>query len=407
MRNIHRPHHYYKRARDDAPDTAPRIGRGYRYELSDLESVLVHHKQFSRRFPRASPSYVIGGRKCNADAAFVQAVAQPEEGQQQCSFSCRSIEAVRLVSAHAAPSRENNNSFVMFSSPCKSKKNIAEAYSKHGVRHMTVESVPDVVRISAISKDIDLLLRISPVEEGAAGRKHNSNGATRDKWADILRSAKGRGMAVVGISLQLSDDQDGSQCSLQPNRLDTTLSRVREAFDLACSDEFGFAMSVVDVGAALVAPFDEWRMGNSCSFTIVEEDGSDDNAVGPNETSLKNKEREQKYGPDSLDYSDNLLKKYFPDCEKVVLLAEPAQYVLPDESVAIKWWGTPKVRRTAPSLHAHLMQYGTIGRGAGQGVGLRASLKNCGGYRPCCKRTQVVSRVLEHPPSQVVAAAQA
>ena len=95
---------------------------------------------------------------------------------------------------------------IIYANPCKSRLGLLEAVCK-GVRMVTFDNEMEIGKCAAISKSIQLVLRIITDDRGSQCRLSSKFGAPRNKWRPLLAAAKEYGLQVIGVSFHV-----GSGC---------------------------------------------------------------------------------------------------------------------------------------------------------------------------------------------------
>lgn len=159
---------------------------------------------------------------------------------------------------------------IIYANPCKSRLGLLEAVCK-GVRLVTFDNEMEVQKCAAISKSIQLVLRIITDDRGSQCRLSSKFGAPRNKWRLLLAAAQKQGLQVVGVSFHV-----GSGCR-DASRYDAALKDAREVFDMA--GEYGMKMHLLDIGGGF--PGETHSMWNPADLDPnVKEDDDDSAKVG-------------------------------------------------------------------------------------------------------------------------------
>lgn len=205
------------------------------FYVVDIGVVVSQFYQWRQHFPRVQVFYAI---KCNPDPLLIQTLAT-----LGANFDCASKQEIMLVQRLVEGLAEQPE--IIYANPCKAISHIAYAV-KHGVTLMTYDNVDEVYKCASISKDIQLILRIITDDSGSQCRLSSKYGAPRAKWHELLDKAKECGLEVVGVSFHV-----GSGCR-DATRYDMALHDAKQVFDMA-RDEFGFNMSIIDIGGGFPA----------------------------------------------------------------------------------------------------------------------------------------------------------
>lgn len=183
-----------------------------------------------RFFPRVEPFYAV---KCNPDPLIVKTLAI-----LGCNFDCASSTEIRLV--EEATKDLPRKPDIVYANPCKARAHLIEAVCK-GVRMVTFDNAVEIQKCAAVSKKIQLVLRIITDDRGSRCRFSTKFGAPRYKWRPLLAAAKKYGLQVVGVSFHV-----GSGCR-DATKYELALKDAREIFDMA-ENEFGMKMNFLDIG---------------------------------------------------------------------------------------------------------------------------------------------------------------
>lgn len=306
-----------------------------RYDVIDINDVSSQIQLFQKQIPCVDPSYTINTHAKNADPSLITALHN-----SKCLLNLHSIVDVR----NAAVVLGDRTDSCCFAASVKSQYHIREAVSR-GINRMTVSSPAEVLRISAVSKTIELVLQISPSSLNSIVARKDTGGAQKSCWTNILQTASSKGMNIVGISLGRTESSDyisGTERILQ------AFSNADEAYELA--SQYGHCVSFVDLGC-LISDFQSTYLAahERCS-TITEESGDEDDSGGEGNHSAW--ESDDK--PEEDTFLSTLFETYLPQSLGIQVFAQHAQYLVPDHEKILKWWSMPKVRRPTPSLHSYL-----------------------------------------------------
>lgn len=192
----------------------------------------IHCEPLSGRrfFPRVEPFYAV---KCNPDPVILKTLAV-----LGCNFDCASRTEIRLVQEAAKDLPRKPE--IIYANPCKARAHLIEAVCK-GVRMMTFDNATEIQKCAAVSKKIELILRIITDDRGSRCRFSTKFGAPRYKWRPLLAAAKRHGLKVVGVSFHV-----GSGCR-DASKYELALKDAKEIFDMA-EKEFGMKMRILDIG---------------------------------------------------------------------------------------------------------------------------------------------------------------
>jgi ornithine decarboxylase len=215
---------------DLLPGVGPKVEDPF--YVCDLGFVVSQFYRWKRMLPRVVPFYAV---KCNPDLAVIKTLLK-----LGCNFDCASRNEINLVLESAKQLGLNEPPQIIFANPCKPPAHIVEAVCK-GVKMVTFDNVEEVKKCAAISKKIELVLRIVTDDTGSQCRLSSKFGAPRSRWIPLLSAAKEHGLQVVGVSFHV-----GSGCR-DPTRYDLALRDAKELFQLAEKD-YSFKMRILDIG---------------------------------------------------------------------------------------------------------------------------------------------------------------
>ena len=305
-----------------------------RYDVIDINDVQSQIELFKKQVPYVDPSYMIHTHAQNADAALITALRN-----SQCLFNLNSIVDVRTVVGILGDQTHS----CCFAASVKSIFHIKEAISL-GINRMTVSCPAEVLRISAVSKTIELVLQISPSSVNSIVQKDTA-GAQKSSWTKILQTAYLKGMKVVGIALGRSTS---SQYANETERIAQAFSNVLEAYDLA--SQYGHTVSFVDLGW-LISDFQRTYPANERCSTILE-------ALSEEDDCSDGEQYQSTWESDDWSEEDaflnTLFEMYLPRSLGIQVFAQHTQYLVPDHAKILKWWSMPKARRPTPSLYSYL-----------------------------------------------------
>jgi len=180
---------------------------------------------------------------------------------------------------------------------------------------MTFDNAEEVRKCAAISKQIQLILRIVTDDRGSQCRLSSKFGAPRPKWRALLAAAKNHGIEVVGVSFHV-----GSGCR-DASRYELALQDCREIFDIAKKD-FGFDMKILDIGGGF--PGETHSLWNPAeeidevAVAKVKGTHSDENA----------EDDHFMYFTEIAEQVAPVIDRLFPPCEGVRVIAEPGRYIV-------------------------------------------------------------------------------
>jgi ornithine decarboxylase len=189
-------------------------------------------RQFLDRFP----GRVLFALKCNPEPVFVK----PLHAAGIVDFDVASLSEIETISRLDPPGRG------YFMHPVKSRRDIAAAYSDHGIRHFVVDHPTELSKIrdeTGGARDIVLMVRLATAQGAAVYDLGGKFGATVEAAEDLLRTAASYGWQL-GLSFHV-----GSQC-LNPAAFRLALGLVG-----AVHRRFPAPLAVVDVGGGFPASY--------------------------------------------------------------------------------------------------------------------------------------------------------
>ena len=203
------------------------------FYIVDLGIVSTQLARWRAAFPRVIPYYAV---KCNPDPAIVRTLMS-----LGCNFDCASRNEIEIVQqiSQTLPNKISQPE-IIYANPCKQKGHIIDAVCR-GVRLMTFDNVAEIHKCAAVSKKIQLIMRIITDDSGSQCRLSSKFGAPPQHWSTLLSEAKKCGLDVVGVSFHV-----GSGCR-DATRYEMALKDCKELFDMA-KKEFGFDMKLLDIG---------------------------------------------------------------------------------------------------------------------------------------------------------------
>ena len=205
------------------------------FYVVDLGVVAAQLARWRAAFPRVVPYYAV---KCNPDPAIVRTLMS-----LGCHFDCASraeIELVQRVAASLADHGLPAPPDIVYANPTKARGHVIDAVCR-GVRRMTFDNAAEVRKLAAVSRKIQLILRIITDDSGSQCRLSSKFGAPPSHWPALLGEARRCGMEVVGASFHV-----GSGCR-DATRYALALRDCKRLFALARRD-FGYRMTVLDIG---------------------------------------------------------------------------------------------------------------------------------------------------------------
>lgn len=226
-----------------------------------------------------------------------------------CNFDCASRNEIRLVHevTRDLPGRKPD---IIYANPCKARAHLIEAVCR-GVRMVTFDNVTEVEKCAAVSKKIELILRIITDDRGSQCRLSSKFGAPRHKWRPLLAAAKRCGLAVVGVSFHV-----GSGCR-DATRYELALKDAREIFDMA-EREFGMKMKIVDIGGGF--PGETHSIWNPAVEIDEEEEDSEDGK------SEETEEERFMFFKEIAEQVAPIVDRLFPVESGVRVIGEPGRY---------------------------------------------------------------------------------
>lgn len=244
--------------------------------------------------------------KCNPDPVVVKTLAI-----LGCNFDCASRNEIRLVQELSKDLPRKPE--IIYANPCKARAHLIEAVCK-GVKMVTFDNVMEVEKCAAVSKKIELIMRIITDDRGSQCRLSSKFGAPRQKWRPLLAAAKKHGLSVVGVSFHV-----GSGCR-DATRYELAIKDAREIFDIA-EREFGMKMKILDIGGGF--PGETHSMWNP-AVELDEEAENDKQEGKPNE--VEEEEDRFMFFTEIAEQVAPIVDKLFPVESGVRVIGEPGRY---------------------------------------------------------------------------------
>jgi len=204
------------------------------FHVLDLERVVEKYNHWASCFPGVTPFYAV---KSNPNPAVVETLAN-----LGCGFDCASPFEFELVSSMGVPPER-----IIYANPCKSPDAIAAA-KRSGVYKTTFDSESELVKLSALYPQMELVLRIGVDDKDAQCPLSNKFGASLIESERLLKLAKVLGMKVTGVSFHV-----GSGGTMKTYA--SALTDAKSVFDLGL--KLGHPMSILDIGGGFPGTCDE------------------------------------------------------------------------------------------------------------------------------------------------------
>ncbi|WP_296595876.1 type III PLP-dependent enzyme [Phenylobacterium sp.] len=150
------------------------------------------------------------------------------------SFDVASVPEIELVAQFAPGAR------MAFMHPVKSRKAIAEAYHRHGVKTFsfdTHEELQKILEATDGANDLTLIVRLAVVAEGASYSLSGKFGVPAHEAPSLLLAARRATQGKMGVSFHV-----GSQC-MRPTAYQAAMAQANRAIVRA-----GVMVDIVDVG---------------------------------------------------------------------------------------------------------------------------------------------------------------
>jgi ornithine decarboxylase len=288
------------------------------FYVVDLGVVVSQFYQWRKNFPRVECFYAV---KCNPDPLIVKTLAILGS-----HFDCASSAEIRLVQEMSKDLARTPE--ILYANPCKGRSHMIEAVCR-GVRMVTFDNMAEVSKCAAVSKSIQLVLRIVTDDRGSRCRFSSKFGAHRSKWRPLLAEAKRCGLEVVGVSFHV-----GSGCR-DASKYGLALKDAKEIFEMA-EKEFGFKMTIVDIGGGF--PGETHAIWNPKTEFEPEKDDEDEDDEDEIYSDLKTDGGDEGHEANNSDMEHfmyfneiaeavaPMIDQYFPEESGVRLIAEPGRF---------------------------------------------------------------------------------
>jgi len=294
------------------------------FYVCDIGVVVSQFYLWKKLLPRVELFYAV---KCNPDPAIIKTLAK-----LGAKFDCASRNEINLVHQLTKELGMERPPEIIFANPCKPRAHIIEAVCK-GVRMVTFDNVEEVHKCAAISKKIQLVLRIVTDDTGARCRLSSKYGAPKSRWRVLLEAAKKYGLQVVGVSFHV-----GSGCR-DASRYDLALRDSKELFEMA-EREYGFKMHLLDIGGGF--PGETHSLWNPIDYIDsvvgfeqledVPDDEADDVVQKEGKTLDEVDETEcskpLNFFDDIAEHVSTKIDEIFPPETGVRVIAEPGRYLV-------------------------------------------------------------------------------
>ncbi|KAK2660811.1 hypothetical protein Ddye_007344 [Dipteronia dyeriana] len=203
------------------------------FYILDLGVVMSLYENWTQNLPMIQPFYAF---KCNPEPALLGTLAALGS-----NFDCASkgeIEAILALGV--SPDR------ILFANPCKAESHIKYA-ARVGVNLTTFDSRDELDKMQVWHPKCKLLIRIKPPLECKDVRELSTKfGALNEEVLPLLRSAKGLGLNVVGVTFHIGSAAKDSRAYRE------AIAAAKAIFDTAIL--LGMPkMYVVDVGGGFTA----------------------------------------------------------------------------------------------------------------------------------------------------------
>jgi ornithine decarboxylase len=150
------------------------------------------------------------------------------------AFDVASVPEIELVASHAPGAR------MAFMHPVKSRKAIAEAYGRYGVKTFafdTHEELAKILEATGGADDLTLIVRLAVQAEGASYSLAGKFGVAAHEAPSLLLAARRATQGKMGVSFHV-----GSQC-MRPTAYQAAMAQAQRAIVRA-----GVMVDIVDVG---------------------------------------------------------------------------------------------------------------------------------------------------------------
>ena len=181
---------------------------------------------------------------------------------------------------------------------------------------VTFDNAVEVQKCAAVSKKIELILRIITDDRGSQCRLSSKFGAPRYKWRPLLAAAKQHGLQVVGVSFHV-----GSGCR-DASRYEMALRDAKEIFEMA-EKEFGMKMKIIDIGGGF--PGETHSMWNP-AVELDEEEEKEENEGKELSSDDEADEGRFMFFTEIAEQVAPVIDLLFPEESGVRVIGEPGRY---------------------------------------------------------------------------------
>uniref|UniRef100_S4RRH2 ornithine decarboxylase n=1 Tax=Petromyzon marinus TaxID=7757 RepID=S4RRH2_PETMA len=196
------------------------------FYVVDLGDIVRKHLRWLSTLPRVRPFYAV---KCNSTQTIVHILATLGAG-----FDCASKEEIALVQSIGVSADR-----IIYANPCKQASHLRYA-AKYGVDLMTFDSDAELHKIARINPNARLVLRILTNDSRSVYRMSNKFGVSPESSRELLETAFGLGLLVVGVSFHV-----GSICN-EPEAFAQSIADARRVFNIAA--DLGVKLTLLDIG---------------------------------------------------------------------------------------------------------------------------------------------------------------
>ncbi|XP_021357135.1 ornithine decarboxylase-like [Mizuhopecten yessoensis] len=249
-----------------------KLGIGDPLAVVDIDEVVERYRKWFKLFPRVELFYAL---KCNNDKKIIDVLVKLGS-----SFDCASkVEIQQVLELGVDSSR------IIYANPCKQNSHLTYA-KEHNVDLMTFDNEEELIKIKMLYGSARLLMRFRPKQTYEVmydlGKKF---GCVFEEAVDLFISAKNKGLKVIGVSFHV-----GSNC-LSSDAFASAIKEARMIFDVGL--QVGFDMNMLDIGGGY--------RGRDVEHPTIEE---------------------------NADIINQCLDEYFPEAERVTIIAEPGRYLV-------------------------------------------------------------------------------
>lgn len=196
------------------------------FYLVDLEKVCEKFLLWRKYLPMIEPHYAV---KCNPNQAILRTLQRLGTG-----FDCASKDEIdRVIDMGVEPEK------IIFANPAKLESHITHAKIR-GVKHMTFDNEDEMIKISKLYPEAELVLRIITDDSQSLCKFSSKFGATLKDAKRLIQLAQQLSVKIVGVSFHVGSG------AADPAAFGKAVRDAATVFGWGM--EHGMTMNLLDVG---------------------------------------------------------------------------------------------------------------------------------------------------------------